>query len=176
MYAKYAAEKWLVHNASKGSPCQCSDIRVQLQTQNDLDLIFLLCGEVFLSVMVFHNPPSALPWSDCSSPSSHHWLWISIQHRFKSRPHHTCHSCPKLAPWHFYKVWENKWWTCTLLIMVNLLSQIALELTQSLHLRAGMHPSTSFVRLFDSRTRCAKMLSERRAFYPTVVMVLWDVQ
>lgn len=96
--------------------------------------------------------------------------------KFISRQHHTCHACPKLAPQHFHKVWENKWWTSTLLIVANLPSQLALELARSRHLRAGLHPSSSLVRLLDSRTRCAKMLSERGAFYPTVVMVLWDVQ
>lgn len=118
-------------------------------------------------VMVSHNPVSAHPWSNCSSPNSYHWLWISTKHKFKSRQCHTCHGDTKLDPWHFYKVWKNKWWISTLLIVASLLSQLALELAQNLHVRAGLHPSTSFVRLFESRTRCAKMLSERRAFCPT---------
>lgn len=144
---------------------------------------FLFCREVekailsgngvsqssFCTSLVWPQLPQLLSLTvDCGS------LYNIV--KFKSKQCHTCYGCPKLAPWHFYKVWKNKWWTSTLLIVANLLSQLALELAQSLHLRAGLPPSTSFVRLFDSRTRCAKILSERRAFYSTVVMVLWDVQ
>lgn len=144
--------------------------------RHEMTLIwFLLCGEV---EKVYLSGNGVSHSSFCTS-----LVWLQLLQLLslivdlcKPRQRHTCHGCPKLAPWHFYKVWKNKWWTSTLLIVANLLSQVALELAQSLHLRAGLHPSTSFVRLFESRTRCAKMLSERRAFCPTVVMVLWDVQ
>lgn len=135
-----------------------------------------LSGDPVFTILLLHflglpscvsaAPPT--PITDCGS------LYNLV--KFKSRQHHTYHACPKLNLWHFHKVWENKWWTSTLRIVANLLSQLAAELAQSLHLTAGLHPSSSLLRLLDSRTRCAKMLSERGAFYPTVVMVLWDVQ
>lgn len=94
---------------------------------------FLFCGEVQKAFL------SGNGVSQSSFCTSLVWLQLpkllSLIVDFNTpRQRHTCHGCPKLALWHFYKVWKNKWWTSTLLIVAKLLSQPALELAQSLHL------------------------------------------
>lgn len=131
----------------------CREVK-RVFLSSDHVFTILLCPFLGLLGSVSAAPPTSI---------TDHGLPCNLV-KFASRQHHTYHTCPKLAAQHFHKVWENKRWTSTLLIAASLLSQLALELAQSLLLRAGMHPSSSLVRLLDSRTRCAKCFQKEEHF------------